>query len=81
VPVWPSHNSGIEPFFQFPSNNTFNAGAIALGSVPINSFVPIETVSGLSVLFLSVIQGIPRTVVSYVIPPESVITAFALSTR
>ena len=43
----------------------------------LNSLVPIEIVSGRSVLLLSVIHGIPITVVSSVIPPESVITALA----
>ena len=40
-----------------------------------------EIVSGLSVLSRSVMHGTPITVVSSVIPPESVITASALSTR
>ena len=42
---------------------------------------PIVIVSGRSVLSRSVMQGTPMTVVSSVMPPESVITALLLSTR
>ena len=81
-------NAGREYFFmqgreafQLPENNIFIYGANAAGFVPINSFVPTVTVSGRSVLSLRVIHGTPRTVVSSVMPPLSVITHFALSTR
>jgi hypothetical protein len=49
--------------------------------VPINSLVPIVTVSGRSVLSRKVRQGTPITVVSSVMPPESVITPLACFTR
>ena len=51
------------------------------GSVPISSFVPMVMVSGRSVLSRKVKQGTPMTVVSSVIPPESVTTAKERSTR
>ena len=40
---------------------------------PTSVFVPMEIVSGLSVVVLMVKHGIPNTVVSSEIPPESVI--------
>ena len=79
--VCPSQSSGIAPFFHSPAKSLSSAGLIAAGSVPINSFVPTVQVSGRSVLSRSVIHGTPITVVSSVIPPESVTTAFALSTN
>ena len=72
---------GSDVIKNLPENNVSNAGLIARGFEPISSFVPIFTVSGRSVLSRKVIHGIPITVVSSVMPPESVITAFAFSTR
>ena len=79
--VCPSQRGGILPFFHWPERSFFMAGAMASGLVPSNSFVPVVTVSGRSVLFLKVMQGTPMTVVSSVMPPESVMTALLLSTR
>ena len=79
--AFPSQSGGIVPFFHLPSNNLFSTKGILSRFVPISSFVPRVTVSGRSVLFLRVIHGIPMTVVSSVIPPESVITAFACCTK
>ena len=64
-----------------PEKSFSIAGPIAFGFTPNNLFVPISIVSGRSVLSLSVIHGIFMTVVSSVIPPESVMTALALSTK
>ena len=58
-PAFPSHNSGITPFFHLPENNFSMVGLIERGSVPINSLVPIVTVSGRSVLSRNVKQGTP----------------------
>ena len=77
----PSQRGGIAPFFQLPDKSFSMAGEIDSGLMPSKTFVPIETVSGRSVFALSVIQGIPKTVVSSVIPPESVITALANCTK
>src|SRR5690625_2834492 len=79
--VLPSHFSGTPPFFQSPANSRSKNGGIASGSVPTSSLVPMVIVSGLSVLSRSVMQGIPITVVSSVIPPESVRTANEFLTR
>ena len=70
-----SHLAGMDPFFRLPSIVFPRPVRPPLGSVPINSFVPTLTVSGLSVESRKVIHGAPKTVVSSVIPPESVITA------
>lgn len=44
--AFPSQSFGIPPFFHFPAKSLSNAGFIADGLVPINSLVPISTVSG-----------------------------------
>jgi len=80
APVLPSHFSGMPPFFHWPANRRSSAEASAAGSVPNISLVPTVTVSGRSVVSRSVMQGTPITVVSSVMPPESVITAFAFFT-
>jgi len=36
--VWPSHNSGMAPFFHSPAKSLSNAGLIAAGFVPLSSF-------------------------------------------
>ena len=77
----PSHNSGIPPVFHSPEKRVLIAGAIFFGFVPINSLVPTEIVSGRYVFSRNVKHGTPITVVSSVIPPESVITAKDFSTR
>ena len=77
----PSHSSGIAPFFHSPAYNLSSAGLTAAGLVPISSLVPTVQVSGRSVLSRSVIQGTPITVVSSVIPPESVTTARLCCTK
>ncbi len=41
---------GIAPFFHWPAITRARAGGSLRGSVPINSLVPIVTVSGRSVL-------------------------------
>ena len=48
--VLPSHLGGIAPVFHCPAIKRAGAGGCFLGSVPINSSVPIVTVSGRSVL-------------------------------
>ena len=49
--------------------------------VPTTTFVPMCTVMGRSVFSRSVRHGIPRTVVSSWMPPESVITNLESSMR
>ena len=56
--VFPSHLRGIAPFFHSPAITRASAGGSFLGSVPINSLVPIVTVSGRSVLSRKVRQGV-----------------------
>src|SRR3990167_3179500 len=53
----PSHFGGIAPFFHCPAINRARAGGSLLGSVPINSLVPMVMVSGRSVLSRRVRQG------------------------
>src|SRR5690606_30453290 len=79
--AFPSHNSGTPPFFQAPFIIRVRAGAMAAGSVPISSLVPTVQVSGRSVLSRRVRHGTPMTVVSSVMPPESVMTPRACLTR
>src|ERR1035437_9271720 len=71
----------MEDFFHSLFLIFFKYGIRFSGFVPANSFDPIVTVSGRSVEFLRVIQGIFNTVASSVIPPESVITAFEFFTK
>jgi hypothetical protein len=42
----PSHSGGMAPFFHCPAISRARAGGSLLGSVPINSLVPIVMVSG-----------------------------------
>ena len=79
--VLPSQSSGIPPFFHCPSNRRTMCTGMFAGSVPTSSLVPVVMVSGRSVLSRNVIQGTCITVVSSVMPPESVITALACFTR
>ena len=58
--VWPSHRSGIVPFLLSPFMIFSYSLRITLGSEPVRTFVPPSMVTGLSVLSLSVRQGIPR---------------------
>jgi len=80
-PDLPSHNSGICPVFQLLLKTVAIAFLIFFSSVPTITFVPISTVSGLSVFSLMVMQGMFNTVVYSVIPPESVITHLAFATK
>lgn len=73
--VWPSQRGGIPPSGQRPAKRSARAGAMAAGSVPTRRFVPMVQVSGRSVLSRRVRQGTCMTVVSSVMPPESVTTA------
>ncbi len=71
----------MEPDFQFPASIFSSDGRIASMFEPISSLVPSSTVSGRSVLFRKVMQGMPKTVASSVIPPESVMMPLARSTK
>ena len=55
--AFPSHLGGMAPFFHCPAITRARAGGSLRGSVPINSLVPIVTVSGRSVLSRKVRQG------------------------
>ena len=79
---------------QYLIGNLFASLALAIGLIAVfmsimfnskrmvlMSLVPNVIVSGRSVLSLRVIHGTPITVVSSVMPPESVMTALDLSTR
>ena len=68
-------------FFPVPCHQSRQCGRQLAGSVPISSFVPIVMVSGRSVLSRRVRHGTPSTVVSSVMPPESVITPRACFTK
>ena len=51
------------------------------GAFPMSSLVPMVQVSGRSVESRRVMHGMPITVVSSVMPPESVMTPLACFTR
>ena len=70
----PSQNRGILALKWVPLSSLLLAPIILSLSVLTSTFVPCSTVIGLSVLSLMVMHGIPKTVVSSWMPPESVNT-------
>jgi len=77
----PSQSSGLVPCFHLLESNILKASSILSGLVPTKTLVPISQVYGRSVESQSVIQGTFITVVSSVIPPESVKIEKAFLTR
>ena len=81
-PAPPSQSSGIRAADAvFPSRIATVSLRMRVGSVPTTRFVPLVTVTGLSVDVRSVKQGTPRTVVSSCTPPESVRTSRAFAAK
>src|ERR1700687_615796 len=76
-PECPSHKGGMRPVFHCPLTAVFSSARSRVISRPTITLVPIVTVIGRSVFSRSVMQGMPRYVVSSWIPPESVMTAEA----